>query len=77
MNAYLVFDSEFMLSVLAGGNVKIYDLHGFYSNVDGDAGKTSHIVESREWRMYSERGGKQKRLKEQDGRVAKWDKKAD
>lgn len=77
MNAYSVFDSEFMLSVLAGGNVKIYNLHGFYFNVDGDAGKTIHIVESREWRMYSERGGKQKRLKEQDGRVAKWDKKAD
>lgn len=41
INAYLVYDSEFMFSVLAGGNVKMYDLHSFHSNVEGDASKTS------------------------------------
>lgn len=77
MNAYLIRDCEFMLSALAGGNVKMHDLQGFYCNGEGDARKTGHTVESFQQRMCSEWGGKQKRLKEQNGRVAKWDKKGD
>lgn len=54
MNAYFICDSEFMLSVSAGGNVKIYVPHGFYCNVKGDASQTGHTVESREERRCSE-----------------------
>lgn len=77
MNALLVFDSEFMLSVLAGGNGTIYDRHSFYSNVEGEVSKSSPTEESHKRRMCSERGGKERGLKEQDRRVADWDKTAD
>lgn len=53
-NVYLLFDFEFMLSAFAGGNMEIYALHDFYSNVEGDGSKTRHIVETCEQRMCSE-----------------------
>lgn len=36
MDKYFLFGSEFMFSVSAGRNVKIYDLCGFDSNIKWD-----------------------------------------